>query len=294
MDRLSFLLTRVAQGEAYQHIYTPEALLRQVNQQLQTLYRRLLAPLGLSLEGRKLVIVPHGPLHAIPFAALFDGQRHLLDRTQVSLAPSLAVYAFCTQKPTRPGGPLVAFGVPVEDIPQTLREAQTVADLFPGAQKLVGGEASLEAFFQNAPKAQVLHIATHGAFRPDNPMFSGLRLSDGWLAARDLYGMRLQAALVVLSACETGLFGQGSGDEVLGLARGFLYAGAPSLVTSLWPVHDEHTAELMAEFYTRLRQGTPVAAALREAQLALKERHPNPYYWAAFTITGDPQRTIEA
>jgi CHAT domain-containing protein len=140
----------------------------------------------------------------------------------------------------------------------------------------------------------VLHIATHGAFRPDNPMFSGLRLSDGWLAARDLYGMRLQAALVVLSACETGLFGQGSGDEVLGLARGFLYAGAPSLVTSLWPVHDEHTAELMAEFYTRLRQGTPVAAALREAQLALKERHPNPYYWAAFTITGDPQRTIEA
>jgi tetratricopeptide (TPR) repeat protein len=291
-ERLRFFLSRVAQGEIYAKIYGAEALQKSVDTHLKGLYDLLLGPLALN-EGQKLIVVPHGPLHSIPFSALFDGERYLIDQAQVSLAPSATIFGFCQKLQKPSAGPLVAFGVPIENIPQTITEVEKVTALFPGAKKQIGDSASLTAFFEQASQAQVLHIATHGAFRPDNPMFSGLRMSDGWLAARDLVGLRLQASLVVLSACETGLSGQDSGDEVMGLVRGFLYAGAPSLVTSLWPVQDQQTSQLMIAFYQHLKAGSSVAAALRSAQLEVRAEHPNPYYWSAFNLTGDPDRVIK-
>jgi tetratricopeptide (TPR) repeat protein len=293
-ERLRFFLSRVAQGEIYARIYGPEALQKSVDTHLQGLHELLLKPLDLKLGGQKLIIVPHGPLHGIPFSALYDGERYLIDQAQVSLAPSATIFGFCRKLDKPIGGPLVAFGVPIENIPQTITEVEKVTALFAGSQRQTHDGASLGAFFAQAPKAQVLHIATHGAFRPDNPMFSGLRMADGWLAARDLYGLRLNASLVVLSACETGLSGQEGGDEVMGLARGFLYAGAPSLVTSLWPVQDQQTSQLMIAFYEQLKAGLSVAAALRAAQLEVRAEHPNPYYWAAFNLTGDPDRVVKA
>jgi tetratricopeptide (TPR) repeat protein len=285
LERLEFFLHQVAQGEPFTQIYGEAVLHGSVDEQLRTLYRLLLAPLNLALDGKSLLVVPHGALHRVPFAALLGNGGYLLDQAEVSLAPSAAVYALCRRHAGSAEGPLVAFGVPLENLPQVTEEVEAITRIARRAHKFTGAAASVGNFFAQAEAAQVLHLATHGAFRPDNPMFSGLRLSDGWLAARDLYRLHLRAELVVLSACETGVSKQAGGDELLGLARGFLYAGAPCLVASLWPVKDEATAQLMTGFYRHLQAGATVSFALRET-------HPNPYYWAAFGVTGDAERRV--
>lgn len=292
LEQMEFFMARVALGGAYVQLYG-EGLKQSIDEQMAALYKMLIEPLGIELSGQPLIIAPHGALHAVPFSALFDGKQYLIDKAEISLTPSAAIYTLCRKRPSDASGPLVAFGVPVENIPQVLEEVERITQVASQALKFTGEEASTENFFKDAPIAQVLHVATHGAFRPDNPMFSGLRMADGWLAARDLYRLRLKAELVVLSACETGLAKQASGDELMGLARGFLYAGAPCLVASLWPVKDDTTANFMTAFYADLHQGLPVAKAMREAQIKLRQQHPNPYYWAAFTVTGDPKRTVE-
>jgi CHAT domain-containing protein len=134
--------------------------------------------------------------------------------------------------------------------------------------------------------ADVLHLACHGYFRPDNPLFSSLRLADGWLTVRDAYDLDLSCDLVTLSACETGVSAIAPGDELIGLARGFFSAGAPALLVSLWRVDDHITADMMASFYKQLREGDGPAAALRHAQRELLERHPHPFFWSPFVLLG--------
>lgn len=129
-------------------------------------------------------------------------------------------------------------------------------------------------------------LACHGQFRPDNPLFSALRLGDSWFTVRDAYALDLRCDLVTLSACETGISAVAPGDELIGLARGFFGAGAPSLLVSLWTVDDESTALLMAHFYARLRAGERPAAALRAAQHYLMQEYPHPYFWAPFMVLG--------
>jgi CHAT domain-containing protein len=140
-----------------------------------------------------------------------------------------------------------------------------------------------------AQQGDILHLATHGLFRPDNPFFSVLKLADGWVDVRSIYRLSLAARLVVLSACESGAGQVRSGDEVIGLARGFLALGAESLLVSLWNVHDASSANLMACFYQHLvNHGRPArpAAALRAAQLEVIEENPHPYYWAPYFMIG--------
>ena len=292
LGQLQFALNRTAQGQAYTEIFGEEMLAKKVKSVLRNLHELLIAPVSHLLEASNLVVVPHGLLSAVPFAALFDGERYLIDRFLLSYAPSATVFSLCRQQPAAPDGPLIAFGVPVEDIPAVRHEVETVVGMFPDAEAHVGPEATLANFSSRAPDARILHVATHGTFRPGNPMFSGLRMADGWLTARDLYQMHLGSALVVLSACETGLTSGEFGDELMGLSRGFFYAGAPSLTVSHWAVKDEHTAQLMIAFYRHLAQGSTVASALREAQIEVRHDHPNPYHWAAFAVMGDPNRTV--
>ena len=272
-----------------------------IDTHLGALYNLLLRPLELTRPSLErglidLVVVPHGPLQAVPFAALFDGARYLIDDARLSVAPSAAVYLHCRSAPRHPAGTLVAFAVPTETIPGVRDEVKAIAQLAEEAkltaQTAFGDDATLNAFFAHAPHADVLHLAAHGVYRPDNPVFSGLRLADGWLTARDLYALKLRAALVVLSACESALSSQGVGGEQFGLARGFLHAGAPALVASLWPVKDEQTTLLIGALYKRLYHGETVRAALRGALLEVRAAHPNPYYWAAFAVIGDPERTV--
>jgi CHAT domain-containing protein len=131
-----------------------------------------------------------------------------------------------------------------------------------------------------------VHIATHGYFRQDNPMFSSIRLGDSYLSLYDLYHYKLPAELVVLSGCATGRNTVTPGEELMGLVRGLLQAGAQSLMLSLWDVHDASTRDFMIAFYSRLVQGMSKPLALQAAMAELRESHPHPYYWAPFALIG--------
>jgi tetratricopeptide (TPR) repeat protein len=235
---------------------------------------------------RKLVIVPHGLLHRVPFHALFDGGSYLLERFEVSYAPSAKVYSLCQKRSSRGFDKALVVGVADPSIPAVAEETQAVVRHLPAAELLRDQQATVEALRLKAPGCGLLHLACHGMFRVDNPMFSSLKVGDGWLAASDVIRLDLAGALVTLSACESGRNEVYAGDELMGLTRAFLGAGATTLVASLWLVQDETTAELMENWYAHLSEGVGRATALRSAQLALKDKYPHPYYWAPFVLIG--------
>ncbi len=170
--------------------------------------------------------------------------------------------------------------------PSIADEVESLQSILPDAKLFMGSAATEDILRTHGPHSRILHIATHGYFRQDNPMFSSIRLGGSYLSLYDLYHLKLPAELVTLSGCATGLNVIRPGDEVVGLVRGLLQAGAQSLVLSLWDVHDSSTKEFMISFYTRLQQGLPKALALQGAMIELRERYPHPYYWAPFTLTG--------
>lgn len=269
---------------------------------LHRLYLALIDPVADQLASfPSLVIVPHGPLHYLPFQALFDGQGYLLERHALSYLPGSSLLRYC-----RPGEPreksgtgsqptsktMVAVGHSYQGrLPFTIQEASAVATLW-SSQPLLEEQATLAEVRQSATTAGILHLAAHGDFRPDNPLFSGLALTGGWLTTLEIFNLRLTASLVTLSACQTGRSVVGGGDELLGLMRSFLAAGAASLVATLWAVEDRSTALLMSSFYQNLAAGLSKGAALRQAQLELLhgqagESHAHPYFWAPFFLVGD-------
>jgi CHAT domain-containing protein len=178
-----------------------------------------------------------------------------------------------------------------------------------GITRLAGARASFKALDFAANRAtalgsnltqyRIIHFATHGLLNSQHPELSGIVLSlfdeqgrpqDGFLRLHDIYNLRLASDLVVLSACKTGLGKEIKGEGLVGLTRGFLYAGAPRVVASLWKVDDRATAELMKLFYQRmLRDGLRPSAALRKAQIDMlkRPRWAAPYYWAGFTLQGE-------
>jgi CHAT domain-containing protein len=178
-------------------------------------------------------------------------------------------------------------GVPDPGIEMVAEEVDRLAALLPQSRVLRGQEATLAAFHAHASDSRLIHLATHALYRADNPLFSGLRFADGWLLARDLYEMKLDCDLATLSACQTGVTFVEAGDELFGLQRGFLAAGARSVAASLWLADDAATAALMEQFYSRLAQGMSKAAALRAAQRHTLRQYPHPYHWAAFILIGE-------
>lgn len=261
----------------------------------RALYDRLIRPLAEEIQGSKLTVSAHGVLHYLPFAALRDGDQYLIDRYSLRVTPSASALVYLrTDTPEKPGK-VLAWGNPDlgdarYDLPNAQREALKVAQLFPASRALLRQEASKTAVKELGNSFAILHFASHGVFDPDAPLTSGLLLAkgseaDGRLTVSDLYSMRLDVQLVTLSACQTGLGKVLSGDDVMGLTRGFLYAGARSIVASLWSVDDAATAELMVSFYQNLASHEQ-REALRLAQIETRKTHPNPLYWAAFEITG--------
>jgi CHAT domain-containing protein len=222
----------------------------------------------------------------VPFHALYDGEAYLLDRFEVSYAPSATVFSLCQKRVPRGSERALIVSVTDPLIPHVAGEARAVVSHLPGAEVLADGLATMDAIGEKAPGCGILHLACHGMFRGDNPMFSSLKLHDGWLTAADVLRLGLGGALVTLSACESARNRVLAGDEIVGLARGFLGAGAATLVASLWLVQDETTSWMMERWYARMRDGAGRTTALREAQLALKERCPHPYYWAPFVLIG--------
>lgn len=253
---------------------------------LRALYNELLAPVQAHLNGGHLVIVPHGVLHYLPFQALFDGDRYLIDSHTISYAPSASIFSLCQRKTECGVDPPLIMGIPDENAPYILDEVQAVSKILSDANLFVGSKATHETLQRKGLRSRLIHIATHGTFRQDNPMFSGIRLGAGQLNLYDLYQLRLQAELITLSGCATGLNVVTAGDELLGLVRGLLYAGAQSVLLTLWNVHDRSTSEFMDAFYKKVKRGDSKASALRNAMLDLRDRFPHPYYWAPFTLTG--------
>ena len=273
-------------------------LRRAANGILSQLYTMIFAPLEATVNGDRLIVIPHGALHYLPFHALHDGNQYLIDRFEISYAPSAAVLKLCRARRatsrlskirSAKSDTLVALGVFEIGTPNIEEEIDMLAALFPNSVKLSGDQATRENLFEAAPRARFLHLASHGYFRRDNPMFSFLKLADANLHFYSLLDLRLNAEMVTLSACHTGVNKVFPGDELHGLVRSFLYAGAPSVVSSLWAVNDRSTADFMGEMYSQIRAGATKRAAVRQAQLAIKDAYGHPYYWAPFVLMGDPE-----
>jgi CHAT domain-containing protein len=253
---------------------------------LEDLYEELVAPIRRRLRGAHLIFVPHDVLHYVPFHALYDGERHLIDSFTVSYAPSASIYALCQGRTVETAGSSLIFGIPDQRTPFILEEVQSVAARLPGPELFLGSRADAGTLREKGPKSRFVHIASHGFFRGDNPMFSGIKLGGSHLTLYDFYSLKLPAELVALSACVTGLNVIAVGDEVLGLSRGVFSAGAASLLASLWEVPDQSTADFMKSFYDRYLAAPNKATAVRDAIHAVRAKYPHPVHWAPFVLVG--------
>ena len=230
---------------------------------LKSLYDTLFRPLEKHLSGSRLIIVPSGVLYYVPFHALHDGLGYMAERFETQYAPSAAIWNALNDRPDRKIKNSLLVGYADERIPLVESEIRQIADVVAHAEILTGDKATFAAFLSQVPAHDLVHIACHGQFRAENPMFSSLHLADGWVTVRDVVSQKLRARLVTLSACETGLNELFAGDEILGLARGFLAAGAENLIVSLWTVNDEATGRLMHDLYQNLQRGHSVAASFK-------------------------------
>jgi len=279
-------------------------------------------------------VVPHGVLHYLPFATLHDGTSHLVEQHALFYAPSASVLQFTMKPRTKRASKeelrVLAIGNPylgtraldlafaeneVESIPWNFAignpgwaTTQKATPKRAGAARtqwrfpkitVVTREQATESWVQeNIDQYDVIHVASHGEFDSENPLFSCLRLAedptvglDGRLDVKDVFGFELKADLVILSACQSGLGKVEKGDEVIGLNRAFFYAGTRAIISSLWRVSDIATGIMVKHFYRRYGDGSK-ADSLRQAQLRVKNdpsrsEYRHPAYWAAFTLVGD-------
>jgi CHAT domain-containing protein len=283
---LQFQISKFRLGSEYTERFH-QVLLQATDGHLRAMYEQLIAPIEGELEVRDLVIVPFGPLHSLPFHALYDGQRYLIDRFNICYQPSASLFANSYRDGEAREGSSLILGIDDPALAHIREEAEAVAAAVAEPLLILGPEATEGALRNFGYTSRLIHIASHGIFRQDSPMFSSIKLADSYLTLYDLYHMNLPVDLLTLSGCVTGLNVVVEGDELLGLTRGLLYAGARSLLLTLWEVDDRSTAEFMREFYSRLRAEPPRKAdAVRSAMLELRKQYPHPYYWAPFKLIG--------
>ena len=285
IERCRFQIDTLRYGSTQVRNHLP-ALTQRTQRHLRSLYDRLLRTIEPEIGERQLVIVPHGALHYLPFQALHDGESYLIERREVSFAPSAVVLQQCLDQPKHHFQNALLLGVTDEQTPAVHDELRALDQVFAHVKRFSDEAATTGALREHSTDVEVLHLACHAQFRSDNPLFSSLKLSDGWFTARDAYGLKLNCGLVTLSACETGMNTVAPGEELMGLARGFLSAGTPTVVMSLWTIDDQATAELMVAFYKELARTKSPAAALRGAQVKLLEQRPHPFFWSPFVLVG--------
>lgn len=265
---------------------------------LPTLYRLLLMPVADKLKGwSRLCIIPHGPLHYVPFHALMTqapNQPCYLVETkaagqEIIYAPSATVLLdYCRAKPTGSGkgGLVLSYG---RNLPHVNREGKMVSNIL-GGRLYVDAGATTEVVSRDGPKYPILHFACHGIFDAASPLASGLDLFDGRLqVGHILEKIHLQADLVTLSGCETGQNQLNRGDELIGLVRAFIFAGTPSVLVTLWQTDDLSTRILMERFYKELAAGLSPGCALRQSQLFLL-RVPAVDIWKILRTEGVPPK----
>jgi CHAT domain-containing protein len=241
------------------------------------------------LDGtRWIVLAPHAGGHLLPWVALAGRAGWA---AALATAPALGVLARVLSRPAGERTGALVVGNPLSDLAYAEAEARQVADGL-GVSPLLRQRATRAAVLQQLGQAGLAHFATHAYFAPGSPLDSGVVLADGILTAREILERGLRAPeFLALSACQTGMAGALGGDEMAGLSQALVYAGARSLLVSLWAVDDPATAHLMAGFYRRWRaDGLDKATALRDAMDATRRDRPewaHTYYWGAFTLVGD-------
>lgn len=311
--------------EAFRNLLDrPETSLASLKQRGRHLYDLLVRPAEPVLaKADRWLISADGPLHSLPFAALVSGDRYLVESKPIHTAASAAVYKEIRERRSQRvpavldmlalGDPIypkttvdpqlqdaLRRGARLDPLPATRKEVGAISGLYPDARVLLGREATEAAIKSLAPRARRLHFACHGLLDEKFPLNSALALStpeelqegrdNGLLQAWEIFEeLRLDADLVTLSACDSGLGKEMGGEGLVGLVRAFQFAGARSVLASLWSVSDDSTADLMRRFYGHLREGRSKDEALRAAQVELirSRGFSHPFYWAAFQLTGD-------
>ena len=303
-DRLQFVNIRLGRKDLISKVSALRESVFQLGEKekfratSQELYKLLIEPSLQHIRGKELLIVPHDVLHYLPFQALVSRQgKYLIQDYPVYYLSSASLMQFTKEKKRAGGERALVMGNPnLGDEAYNLRfaerEAKEVASVYPQSAVYLRADASKPRVVSLSPNFDMLHFAVHAEFNEEDPMSSALLLApegsgDGKLKVGEIFSLDLKTNMVVLSACETGLGKLSSGDELVGLTRAFIYAGTPSVVTTLWKVNDRASYELMREFYQHLKTAKK-SEALRQAQLKTVEQFPEPFYWAAYQLTGEP------
>jgi CHAT domain-containing protein len=303
-DKLRVVRLRVGENElarrisGFRQLIASRGRVEELQRAAGDLFQTLVAPAFPAGLPRELLIVPHRALHYLPFHALMPAPgRYLIQDSLVYYLSSASLMQFTREKERTPTAGALAVGNPdLEDPTLNLRyaerEAREVGRFFPEATVLVGKEATKAQTRRYMDSESLIHLATHADLDGDDPLGSALLLrraggDTGRLEVQEVFGLDLHASLVILSACDTSLGKLTQGDEVVGLTRAFIYAGTPSVISTLWMVDDRSSYELMQAFYQNLRAGRGKGEALRQAQLATLAKYPHPYYWAAYQLTGE-------
>ena len=295
LDALSLQWSRRARPSRGPH--QELVLLTATRRTLGDIYDLLLRPLRSELDAAEadlmseLRVVPHGLVGQVPFRALFDGEGYLLDRFAVTVTPTLGP----SVAQATAGRPALVVSVADDAIPAADDEAARVATVLAWGDhsvRLLSGEwATAAGASASMAGAGIVHLACHAIFRPENPLFSRLRLADRWLTASEIVQLDLPATLVTVSACDSGR--ADSSAEPIGLGWAFLAAGAAGVIVSQWAVDDETARELMVRFYEELETGAAPSTALRRAQLHIAVDRPHPYFWAPFTYLSSSSARAE-
>ncbi len=322
-----FQKIRDFRARAVENITLDRLILKTYEEPVSELYQILIQPIEREISGKKnLVIVPHGMLHYLPFQALLSKEgKYLIESYTISYLPSASVLKYARAKNKGNRGDLFAVGNPatgLPPLPAAEMEVKEVSAIFEKKLVLTGQQATKISVKSQGPQYDMILFSTHGEMIESNPLMSNIRLApsekdDGRLTVSEIFDMEIKANLVTLSACETALvrgetgdFPQG--DDLVGLSRAFIHAGAPSVVASLWKVSDDSTVELMGAFYRNLKSMSK-SEALRKAQLDLMKSSirfhverssggitqsinyqpemsiecSHPYFWAPFILLGD-------
>lgn len=264
----------------------------------------LLKPLQLD-AGTRLIIVPHGPLHYLPFQALRLDDHYLIEQHRISIAPSSSIATQLAHRGVQARHKLVAFGNPqIEakyDLPGSEGEVKAVSAFFADKSVFLRADATKARFREASSGAGIVHVAAHAMADFVDPLYSRILLANengkqSFLEAHEVLDMKLQGVdVVTLSACESGLGKIASGDETLGFTRSFLSAGSSSLIASLWPVSDDAAELLMTTLYRDLSSGSDIQSSMQDAQLAVL-RNPkmaHPFFWAPFNLIGNWRLTVK-
>jgi CHAT domain-containing protein len=264
----------------------------ETRRELGLLWDMLLHPIREAIAGaQRIVVVPHGPLHCVPFHALWNGSEFWIEHAVIGYAPSASIWAGLRKRTHRATSrSALVIGVADEVAPRIEAEAREVAGILPAADLLVGSGAAASTVCSTAGGQSVIHFACHARFDRDLPHASGLRLADRWLTLRDIFGLRLSADLVTLGACDSGRSLVQAGDELVGLLRAFLAAGASCVLASLWPVQDDFSVALFRDLYrisnSDATPNSDPASYLRDVQLARLSDGVHPVLWAPYFAVG--------